>query len=137
MQVFDQPSFHEHDALARGGRFAVRRDDPPRPLDLLGRRGECCVRGSDLLRVDQRLAVEAELAALPACGRQALIVGEVEVNAIENRQSVGAGGQYGEAEGGNQWQTIMSRERVQLFGQVRGAENERGKPGLAAAISRA
>src|SRR2546423_15413523 len=110
MEVFDQLAFHEHGALARGGRFVVRRDDPPRPLDLLGRRGECCVRGSDLLWVDQRLAVEAELATLPASGRQALIVGEVEVNAIENRQPVAAGRQYGEAEGGNQWQTIVGRE---------------------------
>ena len=118
MQILDQPAFHEHDALARGDRFAVRRDDPPRPFDLLGCRGECRVGGSDLLRVDQRLAVEAELAALPACGREALVVGEVEVDSVENRQPMCAGCQDGEAEGGNQGQTIVGRERVQVFSQV-------------------
>src|ERR1700730_18050063 len=91
MQVFDEPPVDEHDALARGYRSPVRRDNPPRPFDLLLRRRESGIGGGDLLGMDQRLAVEPQLAALPACGRKAFTVGEVEMHAIENRLAGGAG----------------------------------------------
>src|SRR5207249_2451718 len=59
-------------------------DDPAGPGDLFLGGGEDAVARFDLPRVDQRLAVEAELAALYALGLEARQVLHVVVDAVED-----------------------------------------------------
>ncbi len=47
----------------------------------------------DLFRMDQGLAVETERAALPAGEGEPLVVGEIEVDAVESREPMGARGE--------------------------------------------
>ena len=66
MQPFDHPAV-ELDRAARGiFRKLEGRDDLARLRDFLGGRREDRVAGLDLAGMDQRLAVEAEVAALRA-----------------------------------------------------------------------
>ena len=55
----------------------------------------------DLARVDERLAVEAELAALLALGEEAGLVLDVVVDAVEDHLAGGPGGEQAEAEAGS------------------------------------
>jgi hypothetical protein len=98
VKAFDQPAVDQHDTLACSRCRDVRRDDAARPLDLRRTRREGGVCRSNLRWVDQRLAIEAQLSALPADEGKALLVGEVEMDAVEDSQTVGAGSQHREAE---------------------------------------
>ena len=70
-----------------------RRDHLARLRDLVRRRRERRVAGLDLVRMDQRLAVEAEVARLRAFGREAFGIGEVVVDAVEDVDAVLARGE--------------------------------------------
>src|SRR5258705_428082 len=82
-------------ALARPARGVLRplecRDDLAGMRDLLRRRREDRVAGHDLARMDQGLAVEAEIARLRAFQRKAVGIAEVAVGSVENFKAVGAG----------------------------------------------
>ena len=80
---------------------------------------------SDLIGVDQGLAVEAELAALAAGGGEAVVVGEVEMHAVERREAMGARRQQHEAERGQQRQPVARLAGVQILGEVGGADDQR------------
>src|SRR4051795_4286660 len=96
VQVLEHPAVVADDpaapALLPGPQDAARVVDR-----LLGRR-ERRVRALDLSRMDQRLAVEAELATLPALGEEAVGVLHVVVDAVEDRGARGARGEEAEAQ---------------------------------------
>src|SRR5690606_31161758 len=68
VQVLDHPAVDGDDAAPLGLRLLEGVDDAAGPVDLLVGRGEDPVAGLDLAGVDERLAVEAHLAALHALG---------------------------------------------------------------------
>jgi hypothetical protein len=74
--------------------------------------------------MDDRLALEAELAALTAGLREALLVLEIEMDAIEDRDAGGAGGEQADLERGQHWKPRRRMMRVQVLGQVRGAHDQ-------------
>jgi hypothetical protein len=65
-----------------------------RPRDLVLGRGEDVVARGDLGRVDERLAVHAQAAALLALGAESGLVLEVVVDAVEHVEAVGAGREH-------------------------------------------
>ena len=81
----------ELDRAARGVFGPLEgRDDLARFGDFLGRRREDRVAGLDMARMDQRLAVEAEVTALRAFGCKTIDVGDVAIGSVENFQPVRA-----------------------------------------------
>src|SRR5262245_32860954 len=106
----------------------MRSDDPPRPFDLLRGWRKSRIGGAYLFRVDQGLAVEAKLASLPAGGRKAVIVRQVEVNAVEDSEPVRASRKDRNTERGQQRQAIAGRYRMQIRRQIRGANHQGGEP---------
>src|SRR5690606_20776454 len=87
MEIFDELAVDEEEALAGGDRLGVRGDDLARPRDVLIARREGAVGLVELLRVDERLAVESELASLPARIGEALGIVEVEMDAVEDGEA--------------------------------------------------
>jgi hypothetical protein len=83
VEVFDKLAIDQQEALADGDGFAVCQNDAARPCDLLARRREYLVRRRDRLGMNQRLPVKPESTALSAFGDETLIVGKIEVNAID------------------------------------------------------
>src|SRR4051812_17412159 len=82
----------ETDRAARGVlRPCKRRDDLAGLRNLLRGRREDRVAGLDLARVDQRLAVEAEIATLRTFQRKAVDIAEVAVGSIENFEAISTG----------------------------------------------
>ena len=82
------------------------------------------VGGGDLARMNQRLAVEALVAALLAGQRQARVIVQVQVHAIQRRQSVGAGGHDGQRTRQQRFLAARRVARMQILDQVR-----RARPG--------
>src|ERR1700738_2502281 len=81
----------ELDRAARGIlRPLERRDDLAGMSDFLRRRREDRVAGFDLARMDQGLAVEAEIAALRAFQRKAVDIAEVAIGSVENFEAMSA-----------------------------------------------
>ena len=72
-------------------------DDLARHLEFGGRRREDLVARLDLAGMDQRLAVEAHLQPLLADGAEALGVLDVVVDAVEDREAIGARRQHADA----------------------------------------
>src|SRR2546430_14761273 len=70
-----------HGALAVRLGALERVDDAARLFDLGGARREAFVDGLDLLRMDERLADEAEETAPAGVGAQTILIGEVGPNA--------------------------------------------------------
>ena len=65
-----------------------RRNDLARLRDLVRRRREDRVAGVDVARMDQRLAVEAEIAALRAFGGKAVEIADIAVGPVEHFEPV-------------------------------------------------
>src|SRR6476646_973617 len=90
-----QPLHHlavELDRTARGVLRSIEcRDDLAGMRDLLRRRRKDRVAGHDLARMDQGLAVEAEIAGLRTFQREAVGIAEVAVGSVEDFDAVGAG----------------------------------------------
>ena len=92
-----QPLHHLSVELDRASRGVLRpfegRDDLAGVRDFLRRRSEDRVAGLDLARMDQRLAVEAEIARLRAFLSKAVEIAEVAVGTVKNFEALGAGGE--------------------------------------------
>src|SRR5208337_2923863 len=92
-----QPLHHlsvELDRAARGVlRPFERRDNLSGMRNFLRRRSEDRIAGLDLAGMDQRLAVEAEIARLRAFLPKAVEIAEIAVGSVENFKAVGAGGE--------------------------------------------
>src|SRR6188474_1199282 len=88
MQPLDHTPLDYDHALLLVLRMAEGVDDPPRPVDLLLRRREDLVAGSDLARMDQSLAVHAEGAPALAFITQALLVAEVVIDAVDDVEAI-------------------------------------------------
>ena len=113
VQVFDQLAVDDDDTLALRLRRRVGLDNAPRPLEVILGGRKHPVGGGQRFGVDQGFAVEAEVAALAAGGLEAGSVGEVEVNPVEHRQAMRAGGENAQRQRGQQRRAV---------GRVRGAE---------------
>ena len=74
VEVLDEPPVEDGYALAGRGCRVVDVDDPARTGDLLGRGAEGGVRRGDLLRVDQRLSIEAHVPPLVTRRDEAILV---------------------------------------------------------------
>src|SRR5580698_7840514 len=77
MEGFDQTALEADGTFASRFRLGIRGNQAARPRHLLGARGESGVRRRDLIRMDQRLAIEAEITALPAGGGKAFRIPKV------------------------------------------------------------
>ena len=84
--------------------------------------------GSDLARVDQRLAVHAHLPADLALGQEAGLVLDVVVDAVEDHLVGGPGRQQAQLQAAQQRQPARDPLGVQLLGQVVGAHHQDGQP---------
>ena len=82
-------------------------DDPFRLGNGVGARREGPIAGADLFRVDQRLAVETEFDALAAGGGETLVVRKVQMNAVENCETVSAGREEAESKAGDEGQPVL------------------------------
>ncbi len=94
VQALDHAAVDLDDAFVLVLRQVEGGDDFPRPLNLLRRRREGLVAGRDLLRVDQRLAVEAKIARPPAFLCKSFRVAEFVIDAVEDIEAVGARGSH-------------------------------------------
>ena len=81
--------------------------------------------------MNQRLAVEALVAALLAGQRQARVIVQVQVHAIQRRQSVGAGGHDGQRTRQQRFLAARRVARMQILDQVRRAHDQGRQPGMA------
>ena len=111
--------------LASG--VGVGRDHPARPVHVTRGRGEDLVGDGHLLGVDERLAVEAEVGRLAAGRREARVVVQVEVDAVQRGDAGGAGGEHAELQTGQQRKALAGGARVEILRQVRGAHDQRGR----------
>ena len=128
MQPFDHAAVDLDDAFVGVFRQIESGDDFPRPRHLVRRRRERFVAGCDLLRVDQRLAVEAEIARLPAFGGKTFRVAEIVIDAVENIEAVGA--RRGDAGHQPRQHRRAARHdaRAGVLGEIVGAHDEAGQP---------
>ena len=82
----------------------------------------------DLTGMDQGLAVETHLAALPALGQEPVGVLHVVVDAVEDGDARGPGGEHGQAQTGQQGPATWDVLGVQLLDEVVGAHHQHGQP---------
>ena len=99
-------------------------DLPPGQLDLGLRRGEDAVGDLQLSGMNQRLAVEAQIAALLALGFQPGLILELVVDPVGGDHVMGPGGQQNGLQRHLHRQAVRPRAAVQLLGQVIGAGDE-------------
>src|SRR5260221_11799999 len=124
MKMLDELAIHKDNASANANRRFVSRYDAARPGDVFGRRRECRIRCCDRLRVDQGLAVESEFASLPARLREAVVIGEVEMDAVKDRQAEGPRRKKAEAERGQQRQALARVPGVKVIAEIRCPHDE-------------
>ena len=89
------------------------------------------VGGGDLARMNQRLAVEALVAALLAGQRQARVIVQVQVHAIQRRQSVGAGGHDGQRTRQQRFLAARRVARMQILTRSDVPDDQGRQPGMA------
>ena len=86
--------------------------------DLRRRRRELLVADVDLARVDQRLAVEADVAALLALGPEAVEILDVVVDAVDDVAAVGARRDDAVGEPGDHGRPARGEPRARLLGEI-------------------
>ena len=91
VELLDEAAVEDRHAAPRGPGRAPGREQPARRLDLGRVGGEEAVRGLDRPGVNQRLPVEAEVATLPARGREAGLVVEQRGGRRRGRRGRGRG----------------------------------------------
>ena len=128
MQVLDQLAVDDDHAFARGPGRIVGLDDAARPRDFGRGRPERSVGGCDLLGMDQRPALEAEVAAWQAGLGKARFVGEIEVDAVQDRDPRGAGGQQAGPQRDQHRQPAGRVVRLEVLGEIGGAHDQAYHP---------
>ena len=86
--------------------------------------------GSICLRMNQRLAVEPELARLPAFVRETFRIAEIVVDAVENLEAKGARGRKAVHQPRQHRRAAGHDARPRILGEVVGAHDEAGQPRL-------
>ena len=81
----------------------------------------------DLARVDQGLAVKAEVDALLADGRKTVVVVDVVIDPVEDGQVVGAGGGDRQAQSGMERFAPRRLTRAHFLGEIVGAHDPHGQ----------
>ena len=128
MQVLDQLALVDRHALALGNGRRMRLDDLARPVHLLRRGRKDVVGDREGARMNERLAVEAHVQSLPAGIGQAFVVAQVEMHAVEDRETICAGGQKADAEAGDHGHAVAGMAGVEILGQIRGAHHQALQP---------
>ena len=105
-------------ALAGVLRQRERLDDGGGAFDLSRGGGEQFVADVDLTGVDQRLAVEPNVAALQAFEAEAVEILDVVVDAVEDVDAVGARGGNSAGKPSGHRRTTGSEPRPRFFGEV-------------------
>ena len=126
VQVLDQAAVEHDDGVAPSGGVGVGRDHPARPVHVAAVGAKTSLAIGDLLGVDQRLAVEAEVGGLTAGRREAGLVVEVQVDAVQRGDPGGARGEHAELEAGQEREALGRGARVEILRQVGGAHDQRG-----------
>src|SRR5579863_5583208 len=129
-----QPLHHltvERYRAARGILRKLERGDDLAGLGDLGRgRREDGVAGLDLARMDQRLAVEAEIARLRALLPKAVDVAEIAIGTVENLKAVGAGGENAMRDQGQHRRAARLHFDPRLARNIVRPKHEAGEPRL-------
>ena len=126
----DHAAVDLHHALALVLRQIERRDHLARLRDLVGARREHRVARPDLVRMDQRLAVEAHVARLRAFGLEALRIAEIVVDAVEDVDAVGVRGEQAARQPRQHRRAAGHEPRPRFLGEIVGAHDEAGEPRL-------
>jgi len=130
MQPLDHAAVDLHHALVAVLRLIERRDHLAGHRDLVGGGREHRVARLDLVGVNQRLAVEAEIAALQAFALEAVEIREVVVDAVDDVEPVGVGGQHAVGEPAGHRGAARHDADPALLGEIVGAHHEAAEPGL-------
>ena len=128
VQQFDHPAVELDHALAGVFRQGEGVDDGAGVLDLGDGRREHLVADVDLARVDQRLAVEAHVAALLAFRPEAVEVLDVVVDAVDDVDAVGARRDDAIGEPGGHGRAARRQPRARLLGEIVEAHHQHGEP---------
>ncbi len=128
MQPFHHPAIELNRAARCVFRQRERRDDLARLLDLGRGRREGGVTRFDLARMNQRLAVKAEIAGLRAFAGKAFDIGDVAERAIQDGQPVSARGQHAMADHRQHGGAAGQHPDPGFAGNVVRAEYEAGEP---------
>src|SRR5262249_49611157 len=130
MQPLDHAALDHDQALLLVLGLAEGVDDLPRPFDLLARRREDLVARPDLIGVDQCLAVHAKRATTLTLLAQAKLVLEVVIDAVDDVEAIGAGGDQRHGKPGHHGKAVMQSAGTRLLDQVIGAHDEAAEPVL-------
>ena len=131
MQPFHHPPVERDDALAAVFRLLEGGENLACRGLLLGARSEGLVGGGDLARMDQRLAVHAEYAALPAFGPKTVLVLDVIVDAVDDVEAMGACRRNAGREPGEHGRPLRRQQRARCLGKIVGAHDETGEQAAA------
>ena len=102
VQSFDHLSIDPDRPLRGVLGFVERRQYPARPRDVGGVGGKGDIARIDLARVDERLAIEAEVDRLARfCGESRFVL-DIVIHAVEDRDAVGTRGSDGQSERTNE-----------------------------------
>lgn len=130
VQALDHAAVDLQHPLVFVFRQIERGDDFARRFHLFRVRREGRIAGLDLARMNKGLAVETEVARLPAFRSESFRVAEVVVNAIENIESVGARGGDAIHQPRHHRRAAGNEMGARIFGEIVGAHHETGKPRL-------
>src|SRR5687768_15746838 len=118
VEVLDHPAVNGNHAAAVRLRLLERGDDATGTLHLIGGRSESGIARLDLTGMDEGLPVEAHLASLPALGREAGLVFDVVVDAVEDHLAVRPGREQTQPESTQQWMTPGHARGAQFLHEV-------------------
>src|SRR4051812_7196797 len=93
MHALDHAAIERHHTLALVLRLVERGDDLARLRDFIGGRRKHIVARRDLIGMNERLAVEAEIAALLAFAQKTLGIRVIVVYPVENDDAVSTRGE--------------------------------------------
>ena len=80
--------------------------------------------------MNERLAIEAEIACLPAFGGKAVRVADVVVNAVENIEPIGARRRKAVHQPRQHRRAAGNEAGAGILGEIVGAHHEASEPGL-------
>jgi hypothetical protein len=130
VQALDHLAIDLHHAFVGVFRQFESGDHLARQRHFVRRRGENFVAWINLARMDQGLAVEAEIAGLLALLDKAFGIAEIVVDAVENAQAEGARRGDASHQPRQHRGAARNKARAGILGEIVGAHDEARQPGL-------
>ena len=128
VQAFDHLPFDPDCALGSIAGFVERRQYPSCPRDVSGIWGEGDIARIDLARVDERLAIEAEVDCLARFGSEARFVLNIVEHAIKDGNAVSASSGHRKSERSHERQPQSAQPGAGFLGKVIGSHDEGFQP---------